>query len=216
VVPNQTSVMLIRHARSAGIAERLVGRSAGVELSGEGAAEADRLGRRLAASFELTAVYSSPLIRARRTAAAVARYQSVPWRRADDLVEVDFGGWTGKTFAELESDWRWHAFNRARGSAVVPGGESPRQVQRRILGAISRLAGSHAGGVVALVTHAELVRFALLHYFSLPLDDYHRLDIAPASVSAVRVSPAGGEVLWVNDVTYAAQSILFTPPSMTG
>ena len=134
----------------------------------------------------------------------MAQHQSIVTAECADLSDIDFGEWTGKTFAELEGDPRWHHFNRARGSAHVPGGEQPADVQARALAAIARLAARHAGDTIAIVSHADVVRFALLHYTGRPLDLFHRIDVDPASVSAVTLSAAGVQVLYVNDTSFAS------------
>ena len=113
-------------------------------------------------------------------------------------MEIDFGDWTGKTFAELDDDPRWHAFNRARASAIIPGGEAPQVVQLRMVAAVARLAARHRGTTIALVSHADVVRFALLRYLSVSLDRCHEIEIAPASISAVTVSADSVRILFVN------------------
>ena len=193
-----TTVLLIRHAHTDAIARRLCGRRLGITLSAIGVSEAEELGRTLAASCRLAAIYSSPLERAHDTATSIARHQQVGVELCEALLEVDFGVWTGRTFEELDDDPRWHDFNQARATATIPGGEKPLAVQRRIVTAVERLAATHPGATIALVTHAEIVRFALLKYRSASLDSYYELDIEPASVSAVSVSPEGVFVQFVN------------------
>jgi broad specificity phosphatase PhoE len=208
VVPRdeRTTVLLIRHAHTDAIGRWLCGRRLGITLSGAGVLQAEELGRALGETARLAAIYSSPLERARDTAEAIARHQHVDVRLCNDLVEIDFGAWTGKTFEELDADPAWQTFNRARASAVVPGGEAPAIVQQRIVSAVSRLAARHADATIALVSHAEVVRSALLQYRSASLDRYHELDVAPASVSAVVVSRAGVRILFVNRAASAMRA----------
>lgn len=199
-----TTILLIRHAHTDAIGTRLCGRLPGIPLSAAGYAQATRLGRRLGRAVQLNAIYSSPLERARATASALARYQNTPVHAHDDLSEIDFGDWAGKTFAELEADPAWREFNRSRASATIPGGERPAAVQNRIVSAIARLAATHSGGTIAIVSHGDVIRFALLHYHSMPLDLYYCLEVEPGSLSAVRLSGAGAQVLYVNDGKFAA------------
>jgi broad specificity phosphatase PhoE len=196
---SSTTVLLIRHAHTDAIAShRLCGRLLGITLSGIGVLQAEELGRTLALACHLEAIYSSPLERAYHTAHAIARHQHAHVELCDALLEVDYGVWTGKTFEQLDADPRWRDFNRARAMASVPGGEQPTAVQQRAVAAVASLAAKHAGATIALVTHAEIVRFALLHYRSASLDCHHELEIAPASVSAVNISPDGVHVQFVN------------------
>ena len=204
VSPSATTVLLIRHAHTHAVGSWLAGRLPGVALSPAGVTQAERLGERLAASVELKAIYTSPLERAYETAAAIARHQHAHLEECDELSEIDFGSWTGRTFAELDTDPAWRAFNQTRATAGIPGGEQPGDVQRRIVGAIARLARLHPGQTIAIVSHADVLRFALLHYRSMSLDLYYCFQVEPGSVSVVRLSSDGARVLYVNEGKFAA------------
>jgi probable phosphoglycerate mutase len=199
-----TTVLLIRHAHTEAIGQRLSGRSPGVPLSAAGAVQADRLGRSLAAA-PLAAIYSSPLERAVDTARAIAHYQPVSIRVCDALSEIDFGDWTGKSFAELADDPEWHTFNTCRSTAVIPHGESPIAVQQRIVAAVERLAALHPSQTIAIVSHADVLRSAVLHYAATPLDLYDRFEISPASITALTLSVDGPRLLYVNNSAFACQ-----------
>jgi ribonuclease H / adenosylcobalamin/alpha-ribazole phosphatase len=177
-------LLLIRHAHTDAVGVRLAGRAPGHELNATGRAEAERLGRRLAA-VPLTAIYSGPLARAQQTAAAIAKPHGLAVRTLPALDELDFGEWTGRTFEELAADPRWRTWNEARGSAGTPGGETMLEVQRRVVEGLSRLVQSHAGETIAAVSHADVVRAALAFWLRMPLDDLLKLEIAPASASSV-------------------------------
>ena len=190
--------MLVRHAHTDAIGVRLVGRLPGVPLSPAGRLQAERLARALA-SRPLARIYTSPLERARETAAAIAHAQPVPVTEDDELQEVDFGEWTGRTLAELDGRPEWRRFNQSRGSAPVPGGESALQVQSRILAALRRLAATHAGERIAVVSHGDVIRCAALHFAGLPLDDYARIAIDPASVTTIELGARSGRLVAVNE-----------------
>jgi probable phosphoglycerate mutase len=172
----------------------------------EGTAQAARLATALAASTAMSAIYTSPLDRARDTAHALARYQPVVVREDEALTEIDFGEWTGWSFADLDKDPAWQRFNRARAGAVIPGGEHPAEAQRRMVACIARLAARHRGQAIALVSHAEPIRCALLHYQRLSLDQWDRIEVAPASVSQVLVSAEAARVVTINGVEADAAS----------
>lgn len=190
------TVLLIRHAHTNAIGRYLAGRTA-EPLSAHGRVQADVLGRRLA-GIRLAAIYSSPLLRTLETARALAQHHDVPLREEDDLIEVDFGEWTGCTFEELNARQEWHAFNSSRAHAVIPNGESAPGVQRRIVAALERLAAVHAGSTIAVVSHGDVLRYAVLYYAGSPLDLYRRFEISPASVTALQLAPGDPRLLYVN------------------
>jgi broad specificity phosphatase PhoE len=193
-----TTVLLIRHGHIAAIGYRLVARLPGVPLSDIGRAQALRLVERLR-PYPIAAVYSSPLERAMETAAPLARDRNivaVPWEL---LSEVDFGDWTGMTFDELDRVPGWRRFNKARSTAPVPGGETALEVQARMVAAVEWLTARHRGQTIAVVSHADVIRAAVLHYTGVPLDRYTSIDINPASVTAVQFDGDVPRVLYAAD-----------------
>ncbi len=97
----------------------------------------------------------SPLSRARETAEIL---HDGPLSEEPALIETDWGAWEGKTLAELRARLgAAMADNEARGLDFrPPGGESPRDVQRRVAPLLAHLAAS--GGTVVGVTHKGVIR----------------------------------------------------------
>jgi broad specificity phosphatase PhoE len=192
-----TVVLLIRHAHTDALGRFLAGRAAGVPLSTIGRAQAERLGQLLAA-LPLAGIYTSPLERAVETARAIARHHSVPIHEDAGLQEIDFGEWTGCTFAELDDNAAWHTFNDRRSAATIPAGETPAGVQERIVGAITRLTAAHRGRTIALITHGDVIRSAVLYIAGSSLDLWHRFEVSPASITGLSVSDSAFKLLYVN------------------
>jgi broad specificity phosphatase PhoE len=179
-----TTLLLIRHAHMEGVGQILAGRRAGVGLSAAGAAEADALARALAA-LPVAAVYTSPLQRARETALPLARQRGLESIDAPGLLELDFGEWTGRAIASLETDADWQRFNRERGTARIPGGETMAEAVARARVAVTEIADRWGGRLVAAVTHSDIIRGLLTDALGVPLDHIFRLEIEPASVSVL-------------------------------
>ena len=192
-----TTFALIRHAAHARLGHTIVGRAPGVQLSPAGLGEAGALAERLEGS-PIRALYSSPLERARATAAPIAARLGIKVQIADELNEIDFGDWTNRTLADLHDleEWRW--FNGFRSSSRIPHGEAMIEVQGRILGLVDRLCAAYPEQMVALVSHGDVIKATLAHYLGVPLDLFQRIEISPASVSIVRVERYGPAVLLVN------------------
>ena len=191
------TLALIRHAAHALVGHTIVGRSPGVHLNPEGVQQAQALARRLAGGA-LAALYTSPLERATQTAAAIGARLGLDARVAEELNEIDFGAWTGRTIAELDQIDAWRQFNIFRSSARIPDGETMVEVQARFLRLVERLTAAHQGQTVALVSHGDVIKAALAHYLGVHLDLFQRIEIAPASVSLVQLCPYGPKVLLVN------------------
>lgn len=190
-------VLLVRHAAHGDVGKVLTGRTPGVRLGAKGEAQAERLGCRLRAE-RLAAVQTSPQPRAQETASTVARTCGLPAPQVvAALDEIDFGDWTGRTFAELDADPRFCRWNAERSRALTPAGDSMGHVQGRIMGHLEALAWPVAGAdrCVALVSHADVIRAAVCHLQDIPLDGCWRLDIAPASITRIAAGARGLRLL---------------------
>ena len=170
----------------------------GVTLGEIGRAQAARVAERFAGE-ELATIYSSPLERARETAAPIAVGSGRSVEIADGLNEIDVGEWTGCSFIELDRDPRWQAWNRERAVGVAPGGERMAAVQDRILAELEKLRRRHAGEAIVAVSHADVIKAAICGVLGLSLDRYHAFDVEPASIATLVLWHGGGKVLGINE-----------------
>lgn len=183
-----TDLLLIRHGLCDRVGRAIAGRSVGVHLNAAGLRQAHELARSLE-RLPIGAIYSSPLERARETAAPLAERLGLAVEISPALEELDFGAWTGRTIASLAGDPVWQRFNTERGTTRIPGGETMGEVVARATGGVARMAADHRDGLVAVVSHGDVIRALLAHYAGLPLDCMLRLEVSPGSVSAVRLGP---------------------------
>jgi len=192
------TALLIRHADTAAIGRVLWGRKPGLSLSAAGAAQARRLATRLGRA-PIDAIYASPRERAQETARPLALAHRLPVVTAAALDEVDFGDWSGREFRELDERADWRAFNGDRASAQAPNGERLVDVQHRIVAELTGLLSRHGGGTVAIVSHAEVIRCAVLHYLEMPLDAFTRIEIGPASITTITLADGTPTLLSINE-----------------
>jgi len=193
-----TTVYLVRHASHADLGVRLSGRAPHVPLSAAGIAQAARLALRLAREA-VAAIHSSPLERARATAAAIAARLGVGVEVAPALNEVDFGDWTGRRFDELSGDPAWARWNERRALARPPGGETMAAAQTRAVAHVERVAAAHPNRAVVLVSHCDTIRAVIAHYLGLSLDNLLRFDVEPASISTMLVGRWGARLVSLNE-----------------
>jgi broad specificity phosphatase PhoE len=193
-----TTVYLVRHAAHELVDHVLVGRNAAVTLSAAGFAQARALGRYFAGK-EVAAVQTSPQPRARQTADAIALSAGLSAEIACNLNELDVGEWTSRSFAELESDPRWRAWNERRASACPPGGESMAAIRRRMLGHLDDMRARYPNGSLVMVSHAEPIRAVILHYLTLSPDEFMSVRIDPACVTTILLRPGAGMIVRSNE-----------------
>jgi probable phosphoglycerate mutase len=197
------TVFLLRHAAHDRVGDLLCGRMPGVALGETGRWQAARLARRFPPG-RLDALYSSPVQRCRETAVALGATCGLDAAILPEAEEVDFGDWTGHGFAALEADPRWRDWNRSRDTAAAPGGESMPALRARVLALLEGLQSWHPEGRIALVSHAEIIRTAILQILGLPMQAYERLEVGPASISTLALWTGGGRLLGLNDVAHLA------------
>jgi broad specificity phosphatase PhoE len=113
----------------------------------------------------LTAIYSSPLRRARDTARIVGDVAGVePVVDLPGLTNLEYGAWEGLTSEEARAHdpVLFEAYQRADLGAYCPGGESLELAERRVLLSLQTIAALHPGETVAAVSHAAIVRLAII------------------------------------------------------
>ena len=194
-----TTILLIRHATTAALGHVISGRSPAVHLDPPGRVQAETLAARLAA-VHLDAIYSSPLERTVETAEAIARGRDLRVETMDELLELDFGQWTGKSFADVEGDDDWRRWNSVRSITRIPVGEAMLEVQARALSALHRIAARWPDGRCAVVSHGDLIRSTVAYLLGVPIDLMLRLEIKPASASVIQLAPDFVKVLCVNHI----------------
>ncbi|MFH8420921.1 bifunctional RNase H/acid phosphatase [Streptomyces sp. NPDC018038] len=199
--------VLLRHGETALTPEKRFSGSGGTdpELSAAGLRQAEAVAEALAARGTIQEIVSSPLTRCRQTAAAVAARLGLDVRVEQGLRETDFGAWEGLTFGEVrerhpEDLDAWLASPKA---APTGGGESFATVARRVAATRDRLAATHAGRTVLLVTHVTPIKTLVRLALGAPPESLFRMELSAASISAVAYYADGNaSVRLLNDTSH--------------
>jgi broad specificity phosphatase PhoE len=197
-----TTFLLVRHAAHDEVGSFLAGRVAGIRLGLAGRAQANRLAERMRRE-RLNAIHASPRERSQETAQAIAVACGISAvTENEELDEIDFGGWSGKTFAELENYADWRLWNSDRLHAATPAGETMASVQGRVISCMWRLAEHYPEQAVVLVSHADVIKAAVCHVIGLPADAGCRFDISPASITSVAAGDWGARLITLNETIH--------------
>jgi broad specificity phosphatase PhoE len=183
-----TRLTLVRHAPSEATRRSAFPLDEPLDLRGaeEACALAPRLGR-------FDAVWSSPAARARQTAEALGLTATV----AAELDECDFGTWRGRTLAELDEVDPVAVAAWIEDPAAAPhGGESLLALLERVRGWLEARAGD--GDRVLAVTHAGVIRAAVVCALDAPPLAFWRLDVAPLSRTVLHAHDGRWTVRAVN------------------
>lgn len=193
-----TLLLLVRHGTTPTTGKVLPGRARGLRLADSGKQQAAHAAERIAEVGKISAIYSSPLERARETAAPISRALRRPVRVDRGLLECDFGDWTGQSLRRLMKKPEWTTVQRAPSTFRFPAGESFIEMQTRIVGALDVIRRRHRGQTVVCVSHADPIKAAVAHAMGTPLDLFQRIVISTCSVTAILYTDAAPIVLTVN------------------
>lgn len=194
-----TLLLLIRHGENDYTKKgKLAGWTPGVGLNAAGRQQAQALAARLQAA-PLKAIYSSPLERARETAAPLAEAKQLPVTILDGLGEVQYGAWQGKSLKRLARTKLWRTVQGLPSAMQFPGGETFRAVQSRAVDAVEQIARAHPKDLVAAFSHGDVIKLVVAHYLGLPLDLFQRLMINTASITALQLGHGRPVLVKLND-----------------
>lgn len=172
-----TYIYLIRHCEAMGNLKRVFQGSTDCDISETGAKQLEYLKERFK-NIRIDAVYSSPLIRARKTAEAAAFGKGLEIITRQNLTELCGGVVEGRPFQEafnsipgLADTWNNHPQDFA-----PEGGETMRNAYVRIYDEITELVRINRGKTVAAVSHGGVLRCLMCRVL---YNDINRLKDVP-------------------------------------
>ncbi|RKE18865.1 bifunctional RNase H/acid phosphatase [Streptomyces sp. TLI_171] len=202
-----TTLVLLRHGETPLTPLKRFSGSTGSDpgLSEKGVWQAERAADSLAARGTVQAVVSSPMLRTRQTAEAVARRLGLEVRIEEGLRELDFGAWEGLTYAEVMerhpedlNAWLGSAKAKPTGSS-----ESLTGLALRVGQARDKILARYPGKTVLVVSHVSPIKTLVRLALGAPPDAVHRMELSAASVCAVQYYSDGNASLrLLNDTSH--------------
>jgi phosphoserine phosphatase len=177
-------MLLLRHAETDWNRERRFQGGRDVPLSATGREQAESAARLLAAT-PLAAVWSSPLARARDTAAIIAVPHRLAVQEAAAFREMGFGEWEGLTRDEVRERFAdaHRAWIETPQEATWSGAEPLAAVRTRALAGLAALRAAHQGQTICLVTHGITGRLLILEALGLGLDRLWTFQLSSTGIS---------------------------------
>ncbi len=207
--PDTCYLYLLRHGATANNLQKpphLQGRRADVPLDPVGHRQAEAAGEFLA-RYRLDAVYTSPLLRTRQTAAAIAHPHALTPVVIDDLIECDVGDWEGRAWPEIEQNDHeaWRLFREDPIVHPYGGGENMAQVEARIEPVFAKLLEQHRGQAITVVAHNVVNRIYLALRLGWPLARCREILQNNAGINLISYRDGKATVLTVNSVFHLPQ-----------
>jgi probable phosphoglycerate mutase len=164
-------------------------------LNDEGRAQVRATAEWLAPVAEgLDAIVSSPVRRTRESAEILGEVLGFEVGVEEGLAEMEFGTWDGLTYTEVRDRFPDEVRTWLGNLDHAPGGgESFREVEKRVLAGRDRLLEEYDGRTVLLVSHVTPIKTLVADALAAPLESLYRMELSPASVSVVSYYPATPE-----------------------
>lgn len=207
----KTRLILVRHGETPASREGRFAGSTDVELTDLGREQASALAGRLR-HLRIDALYASPLMRCKQTAAAISETTGLKVREADELRECHFGGWENMTASELQAlepdvFTTWLSDD----TYAPPDGESWGSVAERTWTWWQAASAKHEGRTVLAVSHGGAIRSLLRRAVDASLRTVFSMVIDPCSVSMLESRAGFWRVSLLNDTSHLHEPLKERP-----
>ena len=181
-------IIFLRHAQAENNTKRiLAGRTEGVPLTKTGIEQAERIAKYLA-SIDISAIYSSPIERAKHTAEIVAESCSLDVALDERLTEIDMGKFTRMNYDDMFAKYGNIFLKFYENDPVISEHEVETfpDVQKRVLEMVDHVLKKHNNENVILVTHMDPIKSMLAKVMNLVPKTLFELIIANASLTIIK------------------------------
>ena len=202
-------IVLIRHAHStANAAGVLSGQLPNVHLSKSGQEQAERLAERLG-KLTISRVQISPMDRCAETLAPwLSKYgQGVTVVSDRNLIEVDYGKWSGKKLATLSRAKLWRKVQGQPSAVTFPEGEGLAAMQVRAMRSVHDFFTSDYE-LTIMVSHGDVIKAIVASSMGMHLDDFQRIVIDPASITILESNGGHIRLTRLNDSDSSISELL--------
>jgi probable phosphoglycerate mutase len=140
------------------------------------------------------------------TGQAIAEEAGVERQSLDDLNDLHYGAWQGRTFDEIQAEapGLFAVWRTAPHLLRFPDGDSLQDLVARAADALRFVLDRHPQQVVVMVGHDSVNRALLLQLLDQPLSAYWRLAQDPCAISEIDITDARARVLRVNETVHLA------------
>ncbi len=176
-------IIFLRHAQAENNTKRiLAGRTEGVSLTKTGIEQAERISEYLK-PLDISAIYSSPIERAKHTAEIVTKNSAIDVELDDRLTEIDMGKFTRMNYDDMFAKYGNIFLKFYENDPVIAEHEVETfpNVQKRILDMVDHVIKKHKNENVILVTHMDPIKSILANVMDLKPKTLFELIIANAS-----------------------------------
>jgi broad specificity phosphatase PhoE len=177
------TLYLVRHGLIRSNVQHVYSGRSAEKLTEIGREQADQLGEAMK-GWGITVVYASPLTRTVQTAEAINRHIGARIILETGLLEMDLGPWTGFSKDEVAEKFpsAYRLWMESPAELSLDGMETLKEIQDRAIRVVNTFLTEGDHHVGAIVTHAVVIKVAVLYFNHLPLNAYHTVPVPNLSV----------------------------------
>jgi broad specificity phosphatase PhoE len=191
------TLLLVRHGQIAANTSRVWHGSTDSPLTDHGQVEAQLTAEHLARTRpRARALYTSPLLRTRQTAAAIGARLGLEVILEPGLAEYGIGELEGVSYEALQNVHGFFARIRDDRDFAPPGGESANEVMARVTSALARISDAHRGDEVVIVSHGAALGIALGQILDRDPMRWQRYHLSNCGLSELVLEPEPRLLAW--------------------
>ena len=205
-----TRLVLVRHGQTSANTARLLSGSTDLPLDATGERQAQLVAQRGANQIDAHVLVSSPLVRARSTAAAIGNMTGLAIQESPDLREVHFGDFEGLTVAQVEEHHPHIAVQMLDPHDTElrwPNGDHMHEFYQRTQQAFAAIAEEHFSKTVVVVAHGAVIGGYLRYATGQPINAWRTFSLRNCSLSLVDVIDGAPRVVTANDCDHLDDGI---------
>ncbi len=155
-----TTLLMIRHGESEANRNKVFAGNLDADLQSNGLKQAQKTAEFIVANYKVDKVYASDLKRAFKTGKCVADLAGVEIIPNKNLREISAGQWEGMKYSDLATDYSddYNIWLTDIGNACCTGGESVKQLAKRVMAELTAIASANDGKTIVIATHATPIR----------------------------------------------------------
>ena len=197
-----TTLILVRHGETKWNVEEIFRGRIDIELNETGVREAELLAEYLSDS-KITAIYSSPLKRALRTAEIIASHHDVEVEVAPELIDFNYGEWQGLSRQTVADRYKQLYAQWVKNPHLVkmPSGESLDDIRRRAIRLVDSLLAKYEGTIV-LVSHRVVNKVLICALLTLDNSHFWNIKVDTAGITIFTYEDGGFALIKHNDTSF--------------
>jgi len=204
---NYRRIFVIRHGETDYNRDhKMQGRGINAPLNDRGWIQAEAVAAYLE-RYNLKRVVSSNMLRAKQSAKPIVMASDIPLVSHEDLDEMNFGVFEGKSYREIEPqvDILQQRWIDGETSHRIPGGESPDEVLIRAESRASAYIQEFEGDDIAFVIHGRVIRILLSVWTGIGLMNMHRISHTNGAVNQLLWDGSNFDVVYLNKTEHLTE-----------